>query len=79
MVRVVGGSHLSAVATCRQTVEVFYGAVHRLAAGGYVSAAGGYDSPVATCRQTVEVFYCAVHRLAADGYVWEPEGSGCRP
>jgi hypothetical protein len=41
------------VATCRQTVEVFYCAVHRLAAGGYVREAEGYDSPVATCRQTV--------------------------
>ena len=28
------GSHLSPVATCRQTVEVFSRAVHRLAAGG---------------------------------------------
>ena len=76
MVRVVCGSHLSAVATCRQTVEVFYGAVHRLAAGGYVREADSYDSPVATCRQTVEVFYSAVHRLAAGGYVREVEGSG---
>ena len=31
----------SVVATCRQTVEVFPGAVHRLGAGGY-GAAGGY-------------------------------------
>jgi hypothetical protein len=78
MVRAVCGSHLSPVATCRQTVEVFYSAVHRLAADGYVREAEGYDSPVATCRQTVEVCYYAVHRLAAGGYVWEAEGSGCR-
>jgi hypothetical protein len=34
-------SHLSLVATCRQTVEVFYSAVHRLAADGYVWEAEG--------------------------------------
>ena len=32
----------SVVATCRQTVEVFPGAVHRLGAGGYGLGAGGY-------------------------------------
>jgi hypothetical protein len=41
MVRAVCGSHLSPVATCRQTVEVFYSAVHRLAADGYVWEAEG--------------------------------------
>jgi hypothetical protein len=30
--------HLSRVATCRQTLEVFPSAVHRLAASGYGSA-----------------------------------------
>ena len=65
------------VATCRQTVEVFYCAVHRLAADGDVWQRMVRVS-VATCRQTVEVFYCDVHRLAADGYVWEAEGSGYR-
>ena len=37
----VAGSHLSRVSTCRQTVEVFPSAVHRLGAGGYGLRVGG--------------------------------------
>jgi hypothetical protein len=39
--RLGGGGVGVSVATCRQTVEVFYCAVHRLAAGGYVREVEG--------------------------------------
>ena len=60
----VARSHLSPVATCRQTVDASLATVHRLAADGYDSAV-----PVATCRQTVEASLATPHlRLAADDY-----------
>jgi hypothetical protein len=56
----------SVVATCRQTVEIFPGAFHRLGAGGYGAAggyglgAGGYGAAVAytlischLCREAI--------------------------
>jgi hypothetical protein len=71
-------SHLSPVATCRQTVEAYLAppdlpraAIHRLAADGYdltrkPPVARSHLSPVATCRQTVEA------ALAPPTTAWQP-------
>ena len=55
---------VSVVATCRQTVEVFPRAVHRLGAGGYGLRLGGsHLSPAGGGLSRA-----AVHRLGAGGY-----------
>ena len=60
----VARSHLSRVATCRQTVEAFLAPLST----AWERVATGCVLVVATCRQTVKVFPSAVHRLGAGGY-----------
>ena len=60
-------SHLSPVATCRQTVEALLSPLPPLGSG-WLPFSCSHLSPVATCRQTVEAFLAPHHRLAADGY-----------